>query len=368
MQIEIRSVRVQQTRPCAKFEFSPAGGQRPARYDLAWLEPFSAPKREQWGTRFVPKDVVYALFPFQGEKPKETLPDCPPEKAPANYLPGGDFTLRMRFPAALQGDVERAVWAWVNFGGLGARTRRGCGALDCAELAPKGVAELPQWFREGAGAAAAVQREWPTLSQRMLYYNEMDGPMQAWDYIIGRLKFFRQGEKFARDPGSPPSRSRYPEPDTIRRITQLASQGHQPRRNVPDGFPRAEFGLPIIFHFKDENAGDPFETALFPFLPAKSGGPALDKEGNAIGETRDRMASPLVLRPLALGNGRTVPIILPLGSPSVAQVELQDNKSKECLTRRRAVPVRTAPLPRATRRLRAVPSAVRPSRHFWPSP
>jgi CRISPR-associated protein Cmr1 len=56
-----------------------------------------------------------------------------------------------------------------------------------------------------------------------------------------------------------------------------------------DKFPRGQFGLPIIFHFKDK--GDPPDTTLKPAL-----------------EGTDRRASPLLIRPLA--QNRTVVAVL----------------------------------------------------------
>jgi len=51
-----------------------------------------------------------------------------------------------------------------------------------------------------------------------------------------------------------------------------------------DKFPQAAFGLPIIFKFKDDNAGDPKSTTLK-------------------GANSERLGSPLILRPVAVGNG-----------------------------------------------------------------
>jgi CRISPR-associated protein Cmr1 len=132
---------------------------------------------------------------------------------------------------------------------------------------------------------------------------------------------FRQGEGFARNKGL--GRSRYPEPDTIRRITGWHTKQHVPSNDMPDGFPRSELGLPIVFQFKDEEKGDPPKTTLNPFV----GGQALE-----------RMASPLVLKPLAITKDHAIPLILCLHTPGVQQVELQD-ENKTCLTPRHAVPI-----------------------------
>jgi CRISPR-associated protein Cmr1 len=83
--------------------------------------------------------------------------------------------------------------------------------------------------------------------------------------------------------------------------------GHQRLAHIPaDAFPRAELGLPIVFHFqgRGELKDDPI---LYPRVD---------------GQRRDRMASPLILKPLALADGRAVPLILRLRTPPLKEVEL----------------------------------------------
>lgn len=136
--------------------------------------------------------------------------------------------------------------------------------------------------------------------------------MIAWDRVINRFRHFRQGEEFGRNRGqypNRPGRSRYSEPETIRRVTRQRLSRHDRLGNIPDdAFPRAEFGLPIVFHFQEQ--GDPPDTVLYP-----------DNDTN--GKKRERMASPLILKPLALQNGKAVPIILRLQAPALTGVELR---------------------------------------------
>jgi CRISPR-associated protein Cmr1 len=111
-------------------------------------------------------------------------------------------------------------------------------------------------------------------------------PDVAWKASLKRLRDFRQGVKVGRNPPSDdpnrPGRSRWPEPDAIRRLTGCHSNGHAPAHPVTDVYPRAAFGLPIVFHFKDENKGEPPQQLLVP-------------------EASDRLASPLILRPYYSG-------------------------------------------------------------------
>jgi len=209
-------------------------------------------------------------------------------------------------------DLRDAVWAWVNFGGLGGRTRRGCGSLWCEELAPKSIAEIDQWFQ------AAQQRfgrlpasaQWPRLGERLFYRTEAEPPVSTWLNLITLFRDFRQGKVGRNQPrqGGRPGRSHFPEPETIREtIRHQGRRGgtHPPLESVPaDAFPRAEFGLPIVFHFQRDEV---VETVLYP------------RRGK---EQLERMASPLVLKPLCLADGTAVPAIIPLDVPWFTEVDL----------------------------------------------
>jgi CRISPR-associated protein Cmr1 len=208
-------------------------------------------------------------------------------------------------------DVNAALWAWVNFGGLGARTRRGCGALRCIDFAPSNAQRVREWFAQGGAAhlsgAKGGEREWPVLP-RVIYSRLEARPVpDVWRFVLGEWRHFRQGVGFARNPGqgNRPERSRYPEPETIRETLHRRSQQHPRLRDVPaDAYPRAELGLPIVFHFQNNEVP---ETALYPVVR---------------GERKERMASPLILKPLALADGQAVPIIVPLITPALSEVEL----------------------------------------------
>ncbi len=67
----------------------------------------------------------YAIFPLQEELKKQE---------PRVLLENVSFTLTISFPADRRKDVEAALWAWETFGGIGARTRRGFGALRCTRV------------------------------------------------------------------------------------------------------------------------------------------------------------------------------------------------------------------------------------------
>ncbi len=115
---------------------------------------------------------------------------------------------------------------------------------------------------------------------------------------LARLKDFRQAVGLARNPGQQanrPGRSRWPEPDQIRRLTSTHAANHAPAHPVGK-FPRAAFGMPIIFHFQGN--GEPGDTSLQP-------------------AGAERLASPLVIRPAVGSDGRirAIALILPQRVP-----------------------------------------------------
>ncbi len=293
--VEVADLQASAPVPCAQHRWDPQARRGQGGWRLNWAQPFAGRENA----------LPYVLFPFQGVMPQND-PQARSEEDPAACIHQASFSLRLRFPSALTADVEAAVWAWVNFGGLGARTRRGCGSLRCSTLAPADEQRVMEWFRKHTGELLGVGREWPVLPPKLLTRPEGGDIIDVWGWLAGLLRHFRQGEGFARNPGQGgrPGRSRYPEPETIRETTgaNRGMSGHQRLTGVPaDAFPRAEFGLPIVFHF--QGRGEPVDTTLQP-------------------RRAERMASPLILKPLALADGRAIPIILPLVTPALTEIEL----------------------------------------------
>jgi CRISPR-associated protein Cmr1 len=289
-----------ESKPCAEYAPGDDGKLR-----LRWKSPLGGSNHK----------LPYVLFPFQGQLSSDRRAIV---KEPASFIEAASFILRLRYPKVFPEDLKEglktAVWAWVNFGGLGARTRRGCGALLCKEFAPTKVDDLLHRFRIGSVNRGRDVRDWSTLPPDVLVGNQLAplDAIEAWKNVIDLLQMFRQSEGIARNPGgrNRPGRSRYPEPETIRRVTGRRSPSHTRLSHIPDNaFPRAEFGLPIVFHFQGEREGEPRDTVLYPKV--------------SDGEARERMASPLILKPLALANGKAVPLIMRLVTWPLAGVELK---------------------------------------------
>ena len=221
-------------------------------------------------------------------------------------------------------DVEEAIWAWANFGGIGARTRRGCGALFCKETGPSSIDDIGKWYKnhferfgiEQQTHLAWPKREWPTLPQAIMIGHTWGDPVVEWGRAIEIMSSFRQGVGIGRNPGESkfPGRSLWPEPETIRKLVGSRLPKHKLQPHMPDSFPRAELGLPILFHFKDgqdpppqslNKNREPFPTELCP-VGAK------------------RMASPIILRPMAFDDGtKAVRLIIRLNTGQLTDVELK---------------------------------------------
>ena len=299
--VEVRVQNVEAANPqrCATFE---PDRNAPGKYR-------SVPT---WNPPFNNNSLSYALFPFQGQL-ADGRTRIEVEPAACNHKASFRLILRCHKDFNFEKDVEPALHAWILFGGLGSRTRRGCGSVRCKALEVKDRNELMQKLKGFLQPSQPVH-PWPTLAEAILVGPEQTTAIPAWDQAIELLRDFRQGVGFARNPGQQPNRpgrSRWPEPETIRRVTKRRAPLHQRLEHVPDNaFLRAEIGLPIVFHFKDERPGDPPDTILY--------------AGNGSdGEKRERMASPLILKARALGNGKFVPIIMRLKAPSLEGVDLR---------------------------------------------
>ncbi len=234
----------------------------------------------------------YALFPFAKNRGVEE----------ANCLVDLEFILTLTFPQEYQKQIHDAVAAWINFGGIGSRTRRGCGSLEASS-------------KLTVQAKEHIEHSLLTfLPKQYLIGTIQNNPMIAWKQSLEIYRDFRQGIPFARENGSDPTnskkagRSRYPEPDTIRRLSPSpkAKWTHQPR-HVVKGFPRADLGLPIIFQFIGE-------------------GEIHTLEGFA--EKQTRFASPVITKVIKVDKGYA-PILMILDAPNVWQNgDLIINKNK----------------------------------------
>lgn len=246
-------------------------------------------------------DPKYALFPAEGNR-----------QQPAKKLirQGVEFELIINFSKELKeeaiDDINKTIRWWASFGGIGSRTRRGLGSVEVSSkcqqlLAPITTEEARQCH----------------CDLRQINGNEINAAMSAWKEAVGKLQNFRQGSEGRKGRGRGRGRSKWPEPDSIRKITTSHStkkegcNDHKPNHLACISFPRAVFGLPIIFKFKDDSkCGDPYQTELRP-------------------DNSKRMASPLILKAMAIENGKyaAAALRLPYQHAHTMSVTLENNSS-----------------------------------------
>jgi CRISPR-associated protein Cmr1 len=249
---------------------------------------FEYEKRADGKYRSVPRAMggvsAYALFPAQGTVAKGGLSiETEPKKI---AKPGLKFELQIDCPDDRWPEVHQALRWWASFGGVGARTRRGLGAVKAVQ-------------RGAVGALKPVTpEEVAEIGGKLILGKRAGDAMEAWRGAVEQLREFRQGLGIGRQGTDPhtPGRTYWPEADAIRRLSNTHSTGHEPEHPVSDLYPRAAFGLPIVFHFKDENSK--------PSDPARH---VLEPDGDF-----ERLASPLILRPYWDGQGyRPAALLLP---------------------------------------------------------
>ena len=217
------------------------------------------------------------------------------DRSGAGVWGGVRFNLHIRYPQEYQDEVEDALWAWETFGGVGARTRRGFGALKRIDnnASYPGRSQVESWVRgkmlQGHCPDGIPHLE-PQIPLAITDFSE--DALQVWQRLIRCLKNFRQ----ARYPGrqrNRPGRSKWPEPDEIRRLWEQQNQPRKPLAHTPvhpvSKFPRGQMGLPIVFHFKldreeRKNFVEPPDISLQ-------------------GDQHDRWTSRLILKPLPCQDG-----------------------------------------------------------------
>lgn len=221
----------------------------------------------------------YVAFPLRGE-------------TNARVIENISFKLKLCFPEEFEADLRDSLWAWETFGGIGARTRRGFGALSLKSINNKRIT-LPSSdalqsaisdFLNKFEATMEVTRRFPLVTRDVSFRlsKKQDSGIKVWKFLADKLQSFRQ---YRKDKNSGQvsrfGTSQWSEPDALRYRMNI-----QNSRPDVDKFPRAHFGLPILFEMKH----DKFKTTL-------------KGKGNRDGEFLERLSSPLILRPIKCSDG-----------------------------------------------------------------
>ena len=282
--LQVRHVDKVKAEPWAKYERRQDG-----RYA-------GLPKPQPWA------NAAYALFPAQGKASGASIEQPPHELIKA----GMTFELVISFSAPINSKQQELLWQsvrwWSQFGGLGARTRRGLGAIQLKQVSDN---SLKDKLLKNIDAKEAQQHGCNLIKVGRHSHDAT----QAWTDAIGKLQRFRQGVNLGRNAGQQgnrPGRSRWPEADSIREVMRKSDPQHRPVHPARQSFPRAAFGLPIIFHFQSRT--DPGDTSLNPIFN---------------GQKAERMSSPVILRPTNDAQDRWYATALLLPHKHVQELKLE---------------------------------------------
>lgn len=320
------------------------------------------------------KWIGYGLFPLQcsQEDRNKASENGAGRLGTKAVREGIRFTLTLRLDKPLgersdsrgEENLDRilgALWAWIHFGGLGARTTRGFGAMALAGEAEidgtrKGdAADWRDWLSPcrasdfGKRLAAVLDRlgcrdetakhpEWPMMRGALfLIGREERSAHDAHRTLLGALREFRQEPDLGRFRGSgnQPGRSYWPEADGMRRLAKRelgASFGrHEPSPSTALGedervpAPRAAFGLPLNVTFKDRQ-------------DTRANGQIVP---DIQGKQSDRYTSLVRLCPIRCGDGQTVPVVLVLRAKMPGlMARLDENDGRQPATLHSAVGAR----------------------------
>lgn len=258
----------------------------------------------------------YAAFPLQPKK-EDAYIGMETEAVKV----GVEFTLDINYPKDLEQDVQATLWAWETFGGLGARTRRGFGSLQLLSIDSEPIISIPtnqieNWLCDKLQqhiSSGTWHKDVPHLSHNMhlkviIPKSQSSSSIQIWSELIQCLKDFRQKRKMGL--------SMWPEANEIRQRheKELKWPPQYKSPKLVKKFPRAVFGLPIIFHL-------PHDTNL----PYKSF--TLQGKNHPISKkTFERVASVLILKPIPCENDKAVGIAVVLDAPTIPPYGLEINE------------------------------------------
>jgi CRISPR-associated protein Cmr1 len=238
---------------------------------------------ERPSPRFGP-EAGFFVFPFNEDK-ENRIADGRKEVA---------FLLTVTFPREQEAAIRKAIQAWLAFGGIGARTRRGCGALtvdgaDGKEWLPKSPPDAA-FFRTLTvpGEADGFSH----LSGGWLLFGEPGRDAEAcWKRLGAFWSRFRKGHFTNKRPDyQPMSGGQWQDHATLKQA-----------RGNDIALAKPYLGLPIIYQR---------------FAGAFSGTLESDVTG--------RMASPIILKPVAFADGAIRPIVACLSAPAPEVIKINN--------------------------------------------
>ena len=254
---------------------------------------------------------AYFLFPF-------TEPNTGSEKPGAQKV---SFTIELTCHAPpdqledLQKQVESTLRAWVTLGGIGVRTRRGLGALRATSneerWLPSNVDTLGSWLglsEKASTGAAMAEPEFPVLAgAKAVFGPDLSNTaksgsgvevLRAWRELAKFWARFRKGHFADDDSGyQPMAGAIWPDHRELLRLSRLGSSGSGELKQA-----KPFWGLPIVYQGLGKEA---FKGTI-----------------EAVAPNGSRMASPVILKPVAFANGEIRPMVLVLKAPKPRRIKI----------------------------------------------
>lgn len=228
--------------------------------------------------------------------------------------PSNSAVARLRLSArsrsiadGLEEALREGLRLWITLGGVGARTRRGAGAIAVTSGHAAEALGLPA-SRDGLGeflqarctrheVAPALDGVFCLARTRSIYLGKPGkSGEEAQRALLGAMRDARQDRPHPQSWSGRKDwgQSRWPEGDAIRlkAIRQAPRNGwrHHPRPENANRYPRAALGLPIVLHYQPPQ--EPEDHHVLGAIPAPGGWTKLD-----------RYASPVLLRPVRVWEG-----------------------------------------------------------------
>jgi CRISPR-associated protein Cmr1 len=240
--------------------------------------------------------INYALFPAQKtNKQGPAKIALPSEQSWASIQltsPSDKSEIQELFLEALR--------LWLTLGGVGARTRRGVGAVALSNADEAKKLGIPVSLEELEGFLKKHCKRWPVPSalaevcclartRHVFLGPPQDSGERAQLKLLDVLRKARQERHPARTGRY--GRSKWPEPDAIRLKSDPEKEWeHGPVADNAGQYPRAALGLPIVMHFKDAWPIEPKEHQILAARP----------DPKEKWKKLERFSSPLLLRPVRI--------------------------------------------------------------------
>lgn len=245
----------------------------------------------------------FFLHPFN-EIRTEGIPE-------ASGLKWVEFTLELtpNLSDSEKEHLRRALRAWIAFGGIGARTRRGVGALEAVSNLQDWLPANPEQLRTWFAGRAADSPQHTTLSGAVVCLGQARKPHSndpykghaAWRDLGRFWARLRKGH-FVEDPQTgevmaytPMAGGKWRDHKTLLTLRHNQEQ---------IALAKPYLGLPIVY----QRLGNSFSGTL---------------EALASGK---RMASPVILKPIAFADGSVRPAVVLLKAPAPQRVKIGEQE------------------------------------------